>query len=80
MENNTKTVEPLNLEELIEYTFNILPITKKLYTGQLTFPEGQTESDLHRLIGGFFAGNPAVIGASQSLKQLEYNPEAQEAA
>lgn len=52
----------------------ILPITQGLHTGQLTLPEGQTESDLHRLIGGFFAGNPAVIGASQSLKQLEYNP------
>ncbi|MBF0229189.1 MAG: hypothetical protein HQK63_06300 [Desulfamplus sp.] len=48
----------------------ILPVVHGLHTGQLTLPEGQTESDLNRLIGGFFAGNPAVIGATQSLKQI----------
>lgn len=49
----------------------ILPITQGLHTGSLALPAGQTESDLHRLIGGFFAGNPAVIGATQTLKQIE---------
>jgi len=64
---------------LPESFFVILPIVAGLHDGTLTLPEGQTESDLHRLIGGFFAGNPAVIGAAQKLKQLEA-PKTQEAA
>jgi hypothetical protein len=68
-----------DFKNILPYAFfTILPITQGLHTGALKLPEGQTESDLNRLIGGFFAGNPAVIGASQSLKQIEYNQ--QEAA
>lgn len=51
--------------------FTVLPIVQKLQTGELKLPDGQTEDDLNRLIGGFFAGNPSVIGVSKSLKQIE---------
>lgn len=57
---------------LPEAFFTMLPIVEGIQRGTLTIPEGQTENDLHRLIGGFFAGDPTVIGASQTLKQIEH--------
>ena len=51
--------------------FTVLPIVQKLQSGELQLPEWQTEDDLNRLIGGFFAGNPSVLGVSQKLKQIE---------
>ena len=56
--------------------FTILPIVQQLQSGKMQLPDGQTEDDLNRLIGGFFAGNPSVIGAAQRLKQIE-NKEAE---
>ena len=57
---------------LAEAFFVMLPLAHGIETGQLTLPEGQTENDLHRIIGGFFAGNPAVLGANLSMKQIEH--------
>jgi len=57
---------------LPEAFFTMLPIVEGLQRGTLAIPEGQTENDLHRLIGGFFAGDPSVIGASKNLKQIEH--------
>ncbi len=50
----------------------MLPIVQGLQNGSLTLPEGQTENDLHRLIGAFFARHPAVTMANESLKQIEH--------
>ena len=57
---------------LAEAFFVMLPLVHGIETGKLTLPEGQTENDLHRIIGGFFAGNPAVLGANLSMKQIEH--------
>lgn len=51
---------------------SILPIVHGIQSGSLVLPEGQTEADLHRLIGSFFAGNTAVLSMAQDLKQIEY--------
>lgn len=50
----------------------LLPVINGLQTGSLTLPPGQTEDDLHRLIGAFFAGDKAVLESVAVLKQLEH--------
>lgn len=55
--------------------FILLPITQKITNGELTLPEGQSEDNLNRLLGAFFAGNPDVIAISDRLKQIEYKPD-----
>lgn len=52
--------------------FTMLPIINSLQEGTYVLPEGQTQGDLNRLIGGFFAGNPAIIAVSDNLKQIEH--------
>ncbi len=50
----------------------MLPMVEGLHSWKLKLPEEQTEEDLHRLIGCFFAGDPVVIDAVNALKQIEY--------
>ena len=56
----------------------MLPIVEGIQNGKLKLPEGQTEADLHRLIGCFFAGDKVVIDAVNALKQIEYKPKSTE--
>jgi len=56
----------------------MLPIVEGIQSGKLKLPEGQTEADLHRLIGCFFAGDKVVIDAVNALKQIEHKPEVTE--
>lgn len=49
-----------------------LPLSQKMTAGELTLPEGVSEDDVYRVIGGLFSGNPAVVGVSNTLKQIEY--------
>ncbi len=57
---------------LPEAFYIMLPIISGLQTGKLKLPKGQKEKDLTRLIGGFFAQDPAVIGAAESLKRVGF--------
>ncbi|MCP4339841.1 MAG: hypothetical protein GY799_13360 [Desulfobulbaceae bacterium] len=54
----------------------LLPVIFSLQSGLVVLPDGNKEDDLTRLIGGFFAKDPAIIDASNKIKQIEYNQDA----
>jgi len=56
---------------LADAFFAMLPVIDGLQRGTLELPKGQTQDDLHRLLGGFFSGNPSVLMVSDSLKLIE---------
>jgi len=51
---------------------SLLPIIHGIQSGIITQPKGTRIEDAARLLGSFYAGHPATIGLSQSLKQIEY--------
>jgi len=59
-----------------EMFYTILPFIHQLQAGTVHLPEKTRIEDASRLLGAFFAGNQAVIGLADTLKQIEYRGEA----
>ncbi|WP_333664743.1 hypothetical protein [Desulfobacter postgatei] len=67
------TLNPQDLiEGFTEAFYLVTPLIHKIDTGELPLPEGKHTEDLTRLIGGFLAGDKAVIDAADKLRLIEY--------
>jgi len=50
----------------------LLPVIFSIQSGLIVLPDNTNEEDLTRLIGGFFANDPVVIGTARKIKEIEY--------
>jgi len=61
----------------LPYIYQTLYVTgSQIVRGKLELPESETQKDLSRLIGAFYAGDPGVLLAAESLKQIEHKEQA----
>lgn len=70
-------------DSYIEFKTDLPYIYQTLYAagsqivqGKLELPESETQQDLARLIGAFYAGDPGVLLATESLKMIEHKENA----